>query len=770
PRYPVLIIGLDAADWAVIDPLIDRGELPVLADLKKKGAWGVLRSMQPPLSPLLWTTVATGRPPDEHGIVDFLVRDPSTGADRPITSRFRKVQALWTILTAVGQPSLTVGWWATYPAEHVLGEMATDRVAYSLFQSGQRDDTESAAWPPELASRLGELVVAPQSVTYAEVRAIVDIDEATFRKARALLADPASWSDPVAHLIRILAATRTYHRIALQGLRKHQPPLSLVYYEGIDEVNHRFAQYAPPATRWADPSKIGAFGHAVENFYKLQDRLIGELLAAVSPGTVTIILSDHGFAWGDRRPTDVPPDIEGKPGRWHTMSGILLAAGPTVQPGRLETTPGLLDIAPTVLTLLSLPVSAEMPGKPIGALVARGDLPRPDPAVIASFEPAGGRKPAVEGAAPTAEDASILAHLTALGYIDAGSGQPAAPGVPPGADEDTGTVTGHLNTANSLLARREYARAEPEYRAALAIAPRYVPARLGLAQCLIAGGRKEEGWEEIRSAMTEGPDLDAGTYMKIARFYHDHGQAERGAKVFASLPPRDGLEAARRIALGILLDSAGKKAEAEKSLREGLRLDPAFPEGLQQIYGILTARKDYAGLETLLRKALDARPGSVPAANLLALTLEREGRAPEAVELLESQLGSNPRSLPTLANLAGLHIRLGDDRSALPLLEKAVAIDPHHVESLVNLIVVKGRLGDLQGAREVFESIPAAAQDVRFLNAMGYALYLNERYEEARGLIERSLAARPGQEEAERLLTAIEAATGTSSSSQGPGL
>jgi len=75
----VLFVGIDGADWDVIDPLLRAGQLPQLARLRREGVWARLRSSVPTLSPLLWTTVATGKSPDRHGINDFLVLDTTTG-------------------------------------------------------------------------------------------------------------------------------------------------------------------------------------------------------------------------------------------------------------------------------------------------------------------------------------------------------------------------------------------------------------------------------------------------------------------------------------------------------------------------------------------------------------------------------------------------------------------------------------------------------------------------------------------------------------------
>ena len=67
----VVLIGWDAAKWDVIRPMVEAGQLPNLARLLEEGARGVLRADPPILSPVVWTTIATGFPPSEHGITGF---------------------------------------------------------------------------------------------------------------------------------------------------------------------------------------------------------------------------------------------------------------------------------------------------------------------------------------------------------------------------------------------------------------------------------------------------------------------------------------------------------------------------------------------------------------------------------------------------------------------------------------------------------------------------------------------------------------------------
>ena len=104
----VLLIGVDGADMGIIDRLIGEGKLPTFARLKREGAYGRLRSIEPLLSPIVWTTIATGRKPQDHGVFDF-IEIGSDGQPTPITSLRRKVPALWNI---AGQFGWSSGFWA----------------------------------------------------------------------------------------------------------------------------------------------------------------------------------------------------------------------------------------------------------------------------------------------------------------------------------------------------------------------------------------------------------------------------------------------------------------------------------------------------------------------------------------------------------------------------------------------------------------------------------------------------------------------------------
>src|SRR6266542_3226350 len=140
---PVILIGLAGA-----------GRMPNLARLVREGRSLVLKSFVPILSPVVWTTIATGMTPDLHGVLDFQEVDPQTGASVPISGRSRRLPAVWNVASAEGLRVGVVGWWATHPAEEVNGFFVSDR-ASSILLEGSRD---SLAYPPALGEGVGHLI------------------------------------------------------------------------------------------------------------------------------------------------------------------------------------------------------------------------------------------------------------------------------------------------------------------------------------------------------------------------------------------------------------------------------------------------------------------------------------------------------------------------------------------------------------------------------------------------------------------------------------
>ena len=153
----VIVLGLDGIDPDVVDLLLSEGELPNFARLRQGGAYGRLESSKPLLSPIIWTTIATGKTPLEHGIAHFVAVNEKTGAELPVTSQMRRVKALWNVLSEAGRDVGVVGWWATWPAETVRGAVVSDHTCYHfLFSAGEKGsrDTLGVTPPSREPSRL----------------------------------------------------------------------------------------------------------------------------------------------------------------------------------------------------------------------------------------------------------------------------------------------------------------------------------------------------------------------------------------------------------------------------------------------------------------------------------------------------------------------------------------------------------------------------------------------------------------------------------------
>ena len=121
PKPKVLLIGWDAADWDVINPLMESGQMPSLKKLVEQGMSGKLATLEPVFSPMLWSSIATGKLADKHGVLGFTEPDYSTGSVRPVSNHSRKTAAIWNILSQQNLKTNVVGWWPSHPAEELNG-------------------------------------------------------------------------------------------------------------------------------------------------------------------------------------------------------------------------------------------------------------------------------------------------------------------------------------------------------------------------------------------------------------------------------------------------------------------------------------------------------------------------------------------------------------------------------------------------------------------------------------------------------------------------
>ncbi len=765
-KVKIAILGLDGADWEIIEPLLAKGELPNLARLRARGAWGNMKTMVPALSPLLWTSVATGKPPEQHGIVDFLVKDPGTGKLVPVSSRSRKVKALWNIFSDAGRSSAFVAWWATWPSEQVAGYMVSDRVAYSLFGFVSNEPERAGmTYPESYFQDIRPKLTTDAAISLDEVRRFADVRPAEFAALRRQVGeDPkTAYRAPVNHLTKILASQRSYQAIALDILKRSQPDLFSIYYQGIDEVCHRFAHYMPPKMDMVTEVDYAKYRDVVTRYYRYQDELLGEVLARLSPDTVVFILSDHGFQNGGSRPKDEPPYIEGKPGLWHRRYGILIVTGPDIKPGRLDTT-SLLDVAPTVLYLAGLPVGKDMPGRVIREAIDDRFLRRFPLRTLASYEGVG--RPLEESrpvVASSSADQEMIEKLRSLGYVGGGAGSP-APGASaePGgarAEGDAGgqaLVTAHLNEAGLYLKNKDFARAQAAVDEALRVQPGYTPALL--LQVDIAESRNDydRAIRVGRSIIETDPDNGRAVYLKLGHLYKDAGRVQEGIPVFEKLRAEHPEVPEVRAALGVLLLKNGRTEAAETELLEALKLNPALSDPLAELHQLYKDTPRVLGLEPIVRKGLELDDKSLVHLNWMGLIYQWKRDVPKAEEYFKRALEIDPDYAPTMANLGALYGRNGRLQEAVTILNRAVAKDPDNVESWVNLGAAQGRLGRSSEAIRALETArDKGVRTTTLYNALALSYLQDHQKEKAVEFLKESLAIDPNQKDAVDLLRTV---------------
>ena len=347
----VVIFALDGADWELLHELADDGRIPNIKALTAGGTTASLQTIQPTVSPMVWTTVATGLTPDRHGVLDFIDRTRHAPAD----AYSRRAPALWDIADAFGRFSFVSSWWTAWPPT----------APNSVFYDTPVQQVPNAVYPPALAERAASLAVPVETVGYAQVRRFLNISTDEWDNA----VSGKNASDPIVIFRSILAKSWNDHRVALnlyneQRQRGQDPMLVMVSYEGTDAVNHLFAPYHPPYREGISETSYRKYWPAVSNYYAEVDRLIGEWMGALPRDTTVMIMSSYGFRWGKNRPRTIPNGRAALAD--HRNPGVFIAYGPNVMPNHGPHVTSVYDVAPTVLSLLGLPPSAEMPGHTAG--------------------------------------------------------------------------------------------------------------------------------------------------------------------------------------------------------------------------------------------------------------------------------------------------------------------------------------------------------------------------------------------------------------------
>ncbi|MFN7964075.1 MAG: alkaline phosphatase family protein [Acidobacteriota bacterium] len=461
---PLIVIGLDGADWQFIDRLVAAGGMPRLAQLMREGQSGVLVTQHPPLSPLVWTTMLTGKSPLEHGVLDFTRFHPRSRTREPITSDERRVPAVWNMLDSQQLTSAVFGMWATYPAEAIDGVIVSDRL-YSFQQRDAVAPANSVFPASEQAPALEVLARTEQAIDARVLQ-------------RYLPWVSSAEKDPlVGELRRVLVQTEVYDALAREALRQRRDALTVVYFQGTDEIGHLFASFVSPRPAWIDDAPFARYAGVVERYYNEIDTRLGVYRQlAAQRGARLLVVSDHGFRWGDDRPRQAGMARAATAAQWHRDDGIWLLWGDAIQAAPRAVTKSRVDqVCATILALLNLPAGIGLAGPPLASIpdasappVDYGALYRPAPAVDASIAD------------------ERVEQLRSLGYV--GSSEPSR-ATSRDSDQPTRTAGSFSNEALILRAAGRIDEAQAALEHALERDPQHAASLWNLSDLLASAGK-----------------------------------------------------------------------------------------------------------------------------------------------------------------------------------------------------------------------------------------------------------------------------------------
>jgi hypothetical protein len=330
-----------------------------------------------------------------------------------VESSDRNVPALWNIASAHDRTVGVVGWWCTWPAEAVRGTLVSDflffastRRLLALADAPEVMLDEGAVQPSTDVDLLVEAMPRRWQLDAEALAKFVPRNSPRFGAHLNVPARVEAFSDPPLTILKDTYLQNVPHFAAARALAKRRPDLLLVYTNFVDAVEHKFWRWYEPG-RFPDtpPEDVADFADTIPRAYAWVDEQVGKILELAGDDAVVLVLSDHGHHAA--KPGGV---FSGEHG--DAPPGIFVAAGPGVPQGGTLADATLLDIAPTVLTLLGLPAAADMPGRVLRELfpghreaervATYRDVPR-----TATGAPAAG-----------ALDPAVRERLRALGYLD----------------------------------------------------------------------------------------------------------------------------------------------------------------------------------------------------------------------------------------------------------------------------------------------------------------------------------------------------------------
>jgi hypothetical protein len=361
------LIAIDAGSLELVTTATAQGRLPNFGRILDAGAAMHLATLNPTSAEAVWTAVATGKLPQKNGVRSAGIYRPTGGGDpirllpdycfasgllrfgllseEPYTAATVRARTLWGILSTFGVSVGVINWPLTYPAPAVRGYVISDVYARLALTTSGIDDP-SLLYPPELHTQAMPIIqssaLEADPVVPAGGRVLVDRHQVPGRSDRA------------------------YDKLAQMLAADRPTQVTLVRFESLDPIGHYFLRYAAPS-QFGDVTdeERRQYGAVLESHYALIDEAIGRAIATLGPDDLLLVVSGYGMeplGLGKRLLERVIGDPEISGSHESAPDGFLLAYGAAVDRGRGVRRASVVDVVPTVLYFLGLPVGRDMDG------------------------------------------------------------------------------------------------------------------------------------------------------------------------------------------------------------------------------------------------------------------------------------------------------------------------------------------------------------------------------------------------------------------------
>jgi tetratricopeptide (TPR) repeat protein len=562
-----------------------------------------------------------------------------------VSSTSRKTKAIWNILSQSGRKAHVVGWYASHPAEPINGVCVSNQFAEP---SGPRDQP----WPmsagsvhtPALEQSLAALRVHPQELMASDLRPFIP---------RLSEIDP---SDPRPGVLARMIAKGASMHAAITAIVENEPwDFAAVYDDTIDLAGHYFMSFHPPKLPDVNEREFELYREVIGGIYRWHDMVLARLVQLAGEDATILLVSDHGFYSDHLRPRTAPAGVGAQAAAWHRQYGMFVMAGPGVLADERIYGATLLDVAPTVLSLLGLPVGADMDGKvlaqafdhPIGIerIASWDDVPgdagmHPTDLRIDPFSAAEAIRQLVDLgslAAPSDEqrDAADLArqewqYNLGATHLDAGEPLAALPIL----------ESLHANQLESprfatLLAQcySELGRAADCRRTVESLLARGIDTPeldLLLGWALFASGEMEPAMQRLRRAEQATPDSPA-LHCMIGRLYAHQQRWPDAQRAFARALEIDPDSELSHDGMALVLLALDRNEQAAEHALRAVGLTHFFPAAHYRLGLALARLGAYDRAAAAMEVAISMRPGMLDAHRYLAALYGRLGVPDQAL-------------------------------------------------------------------------------------------------------------------------------------------